>query len=55
MNSIIRKQQSNSEIALVLEEEDDEQVLLNEQEFFRTMCFTIADSLDVWIFFVTLY
>lgn len=53
MNSIIRKQQSHSEIALVVEEEDDEQVLWNEQEVFRTTCLTIADSLDVWIWFFT--
>ncbi|KAI9563474.1 hypothetical protein GHT06_010937 [Daphnia sinensis] len=47
MNSIIRKQQSNSEIALSVEEEDEDQVLWSEQEFFRTTCLTIADSLDI--------
>jgi len=56
MNSIIGKQQNNSNIPLI--SEDDEQYFCNEQMFYKKMCLTIADSLDVcwpYVFLLGMY
>ena len=49
MNSIIGKQKINTNSPFISEEDDaDEQYFCNvEQMFYKKMCLTIADSLDV--------
>jgi hypothetical protein len=54
MNSIIGKQQINSNTPFTVEEDDGDH-LLEEQMYYKKMCLTIADSLDVcWLLLLLL-
>ena len=54
MNSIVGKQQVDSNASFILEE-DEEDHLLNEQTYYKKLCLKIADSLNVfWLFAILL-
>ena len=54
MNSIVGKQQVDSNTPFILEE-DEEDHLLNEQMYYKKLCLKIADSLNVfWLFAILL-